>query len=137
MTKGIIRAVAHYARISAETKQRMATNKTRVASNGSILATRIPRKEAGYRPPYNIAAIDFGTTNCSLAYTIAGKRPNLLQFKDSFYRVPTAVLFDKNGSVMHFGQYARRGYGNLDDGERLECAYFEQIKMNLQQDEVG
>jgi len=116
----------------------------RRTANSCNVARRIPRGAAGYRPPRNVAAIDFGTTNCSLAYIIAGrsessapKNPNLLSFNGVFYRVPTAVLFGKDGAVAHFGENAREVYCNQDEEEQLECAYFEQIKMNLQQDEVG
>ena len=116
----------------------------RRTANSCNVARRIPRGAAGYRPPRNVAAIDFGTTNCSLAYIIAGrsessapKNPNLLSFNGVFYRVPTAVLFGKDGVVAHFGENAREVYCNQDEEEQLECAYFEQIKMNLQQDEVG
>ena len=35
-----------------------------------------------------------------------------------------------------FGHTARKLYRNLEDEERLQCAFFEQIKMDLQQDEV-
>ena len=46
----------------------------RKTSNGCSVAERISRKEAGFRvPSNNIAAIDFGTTNCSVAYTVVGK----------------------------------------------------------------
>lgn len=116
----------------------------RRTANSCNVARRIPREDAGYRPPRNVAAIDFGTTNCSLAYIITGrsessapKNPNLLSFDGVFYRIPTAVLFGKNGSVTHFGETAREMYSNQDEEDQLECAYFEQIKMNLQQDEVG
>lgn len=112
-------------------------------ANGCKLATRIPREDAGYRPPQNVAAIDFGTTNCSLAYIIAGgfessapKKPNMLCFDGAFYRVPTAVLFNKDGAVTDFGINAFEAYSNQDEDEQSECAYFEQIKMDLQNDEV-
>ena len=92
-------------------------------------------------PSNNIAAIDFGTTNCSVAYTVVGdsseKGPHLLPLNNTFYRVPTAILFASDGSVKAFGYDARTEYINLDDDERLQCAYFEQIKMNLQHDEVS
>ena len=115
---------------------------TRKTSNGCEVAERVPRKDAGCRQPSNsIAAIDFGTTNCSLAYILPGEMPeqgpNMLPFEGTIYRVPTAILFNKNGAVEAFGVAARRIYRNLDDEERLEYAYFEQIKMDLQHDEVN
>ena len=87
----------------------------------------------------NIAAIDFGTTNCSVAYTTAGSRsekPQILPLNTSHYRVPAAILFDSDGTVDSFGYDARKEYFNLDDEDRLKYTYFEQIKMNLQHDEV-
>ena len=113
----------------------------RVTSNGCKVAQRVLRQDAGCRMPSNyIAAIDFGTTNCSVAYILPGEMaeqgPIMLPFDGTVYRVPTAILFNRNGDVEAFGTAARRAYRNLEDHERLECAYFEQIKMNLQHDEV-
>lgn len=107
------------------------------ASNGCMIASRVSRKNAGYKPLENIAAIDFGTTNCSLAYTIDKSDLKLLALRSTLKRVPTAVLFDKDGNVEYFGEDAREEYGNLEDDERLKHAYFEHIKMNLQNDKVG
>ena len=113
----------------------------RKTSNGCEVARRVPRRDARCRQPSsNIAAIDFGTANCSLAYIIAGEMtdngPNLLPLHGTVYRVPTAILFRNDGTVKAFGDTARKLYRNLDDEQRLEWAYFEQIKMDLQQDEV-
>ena len=113
----------------------------RKTSNGSEVAQRIPRKDVGYFvPPTYIAAIDFGTTNCSVAYILPGEMgeqgPIMLPFDGTIYRVPTAVLFNREGKVEAFGVTARKSYRSLDGDERLECAYFEQIKMNLQHEEV-
>ena len=113
----------------------------RKTSNGCKVAERVPRKDAGCRPPSNyIAAIDFGTTNCSVAYILPGdlgeQGPVMLPFDGTIYRVPTAILFNTDGTVDSFGIIARKAYRNLDDEERLECAYFEHIKMDLQHDEV-
>ena len=113
----------------------------RKTSNGCKVAKCVPRRSAGYLPPSSyIAAIDFGTTNCSVAYILPGEMneqgPILLPFDGTYYRVPTAVLFNTNGAVQSFGTTARRAYRNLEDDERLKCPYFEEIKMNLQHDEV-
>lgn len=113
----------------------------RKTSNGCSVAKRISRIKAGFRvPSNNVAAIDFGTTNCSVAYTVVGdsseKGPHLLPLNNNFSRVPTAILFSSDGSIKAFGYDARTEYINLDAHERLQCAYFEQIKMNLQHDEV-
>ena len=116
---------------------------TRKTSNGCKVADRVPREQARFREPSdNIAAIDFGTTNCSLAYVTIGhsagseEGPVRLLLNNTFYRVPTAILFNPDGSVDSFGYDGRQEYMNLDDEERLQYAYFEQIKMNLQHDEV-
>jgi len=113
----------------------------RKTSNGCEVAKRVPRKKSGFRVPSdNVAAIDFGTTNCSVAYKTIGsgpeEGPRRLPLNTTYYRVPTAVLFKPDGAIDSFGYDARAQYLNLDDAERLEYAYFEQIKMNLQHDEV-
>ena len=113
----------------------------RKTSNGCVVAKRVPRRDAGNRQhATNIAAIDFGTTNCSLAYIIGAKstkdEPILLPLHGNICRVPTAILFDKNGRVKAFGQTARMLYRNQDKEDFLDCAFFEHIKMELQQDEV-
>ena len=111
-----------------------------VSPNGCTVARRVPRDEAGCPPPSNcIAAIDFGTSNCSVAYILPGespeKGPNILAFQ-SLRHVPTAVLFSKDGIVRLMGDVARKMYRTLTAEEMDKQAYFEQIKMNLQHDEV-
>ena len=105
-----------------------------------IMAKRVQREESGFRKhSENIAAIDFGTTNCSVAYTTVENKqegPLRLTLNTAYYRVPTAILFKPDGSIDSFGHDARAEYLNLDDDERLEHAYFEQIKMTLQHDKV-
>ena len=105
------------------------------------MAKRVPRKGSGFRVhSKNLAAIDFGTTNCSVAYTTVGSKPEegplRLTLNTSYYRVPTAILFKPDGSIDSFGYDARAEYLDLDDEDRLEYAYFEQIKMTLQHDKV-
>ena len=111
----------------------------RTTSNGCRVAQRVPRKDARCRKTSSyVAAIDFGTTNCSVAYIHPGESdqsPIMLPI-DAAYRVPTAILFDPTGVVKSFGSKARKTYRNLSDEERLEWAYFEQIKMDLQHDQV-
>ena len=111
------------------------------APNGCEVAKRVPREESGFRVPTgNIAAIDFGTTNCSVAYTTVGsgteEGPRLLPLNSTYYRVPTAILFKPDGSIDSFGYDAHAEYLNLENEDRLDYAYFEQIKMNLQHDKV-
>ena len=114
----------------------------RKTSNGCEVAKRVPRKKCGFRiPSANIAAIDLETKKCSVAYTIVGmgpeESPRLLPLNTMYYHVPTAILFKPDGSIDSFGYDARAEYLYLDDEERLEYAYFEQIKMTLQHDKVS
>ena len=113
----------------------------RKTSNGCEVAKRVPRTESGFRVhSCNIAAVDFGTTNCSVAYITVGcgpeEGPRLLPLNTTYYRVPTAILFRPDGSIDSFGYGARAEYLNLENEDKLEYAYFEQIKMNLQHDKV-
>ena len=111
----------------------------RMASNGCQVAERVHRQTVGFRiPSKNIAAIDFGTTSCSVAYIIDGSvEVQRLVLNDTFYRVPTAILFDAKGKVSSFGIDAQQDYKNLDDEKRLQYVYFEHFKMKLQNDEVS
>ena len=113
----------------------------RKASNHCEVADRVSCSDVKYfsRSEY-IAAIDFGTTNCSLAYILSGKMsengPKLLQFDGTVYRVMSASLFNPEGSMIALGETARTAYKNVGDEERLKHAYFEQIKMDLQHEDV-
>ena len=130
--------------MAATGTERILVGDTRKTSNGCKVAYRVPRKQARFREPSrNIAAIVFGTAKCSLACATEGhsacseEGPFQLPLNETYYCVPTAILFNPDGSVRSFG-YDRRlaEYMDLDDVERLQYAYFEQIKMNLQHDEV-
>lgn len=113
----------------------------RKTSNGAEVARRIPREQAKFRArSRNVAAIDFGTTNCSIAYLTEAdspeQEPHRLLLNGTYERVPTAILFKEDGTFVSFGNEARQDYLNLDDDARPNYLYFEQIKMKLQQDEV-
>ena len=115
---------------------------TRKTSNECEVAKRVLRTDAGCFSSSNyIAAIDFGTTNCSVAYILPGKMsekgPVMLPFDGTVYRVPNAILFKPCGKVEAFGKNARRMYSSLDDDEKLKYAMFEHIKMDLQHEEVS
>ena len=95
-------------------------------------------------PPY-LAAIDFGTTHCSVAYLIRpDKQPNpsevdptvLTLDEDGNRRIPSYILFDEGGNKIAFGQEAREEYAALDHEERSLYHYFEHVKKKLQHDEV-
>ena len=120
------------------------SEKAVVSSNGTKRARRIPRKGSrSCKQIRNIAAIDFGTKNCSLAYITEYDTADVLQtgipklpLNGTFLRVPTAILFNPEGHVLAFGHDARSLYGNLRDREYSEYFYFEEIKMNLHHEQV-
>lgn len=107
----------------------------------------------------NVAAIDFGTTFCSVAYTtVVTGYDGITTLKLNQYhsRVPTAILLKQNGSnsiqnfnaddpvirssvyeVDSFGYEAQEQHAKLRASERHNYLYFERFKMSLQQDEVS
>ena len=122
-------------------------------------ATRF-RKTSG-----NIAAIDFGTTFCSLAYAtevnpdedLTNVDVNTVPLDNSrSRRVPTAILLRKAPTstptdredgdkrvlktccyeVVSFGSEAVKQCNTLSATKRSEYLYFERFKMTLQNDEV-
>ena len=111
--------------------------------NGTTRARRVPREKTRLQKnSKNIVAIDFGTKNCSVAYITENDQLEItrgipkLPLNGSFVRVPMAVLFTPEGVVESFGHDARTIYLNLDDSERRQYIYFEEIKMNLHKDQV-
>ena len=107
----------------------------------------------------NVAAIDFGTTFCSVAYTtVVTGYDGITTLKLNQYhsRVPTAILLKQSGSnsiqnfnaddpvirssvyeVESFGYEAQEQHAKLRASERHNYLYFERFKMSLQQDEVS
>lgn len=111
--------------------------------NGAPRARRVPRRASRFRRrPRNIAAIDFGTKNCSLAYITENDRLELTQgipklpLNGMYLRVPTSLLLNAQGEVEAFGHDAWSLYGNLEEEDKKTFHYFEEIKMNLQMDQV-
>ena len=109
-----------------------------------LRATKIPRTEAGYRvTDGNIAAIDFGTTSVSLAFTTKGDgKINTLKFGTEAHstRIPNAVLFKKEGlklRVTALGSTARKKFGSLRPSDYSAHVYFERIKMLMKRDKVS
>ena len=102
-------------------------------------ARKVLRRDSGFWGPCrNIAAIDFGTKNCSLAYVTEGDAPDLvggalalLPIDGTDVRVPTAILLNSKREVEAFGHSAKTSYRNLDQKERESVYYFDGIKMNL------
>lgn len=104
--------------------------------NGVNLPTEVAR-ESRSRNTGNIAAIDFGTSSCSVAYWMKGdKKVRLLTLGSDDVRVPTAILMDSNGKVVEFGKSARRKYAQLTKEKKQHHYFFNDIKMILQHDKV-
>ena len=88
-----------------------------------------------------IASIDFGTTFCSLAYTLPDEDAvNLVELNTHQQRVPTAILLRKKDvtadgipelMVTYFGFDAQAETITLLDEERSYHVYFEFVKMLL------
>lgn len=110
----------------------------------------------------NIAAIDFGTTFCSLAFTVnsaAGaaslghSETTTLKLNECFPRVPTAILLRQLENsvclssdglirtpqyrVAKFGYDAQEEHKKMRKEERARSLYFERFKMDLQKDMVS
>ena len=90
----------------------------------------------------NIAAIDFGTTSVTLAYTTHGDNTVSSMILDEFKidtRIPNSILLQKNDDnfkVVSFGHNACNKYVKLRPRERDSHVYFERIKMLLKRDQV-
>ena len=113
----------------------------------------------------NIAAIDFGTTFCSLAFATVGNPDlvdtrsmeiNTVRLNGYYTRVPTVILLRESESkssaascdndlpvsrtcdyeVVSFGYDAMTQLCSLKSTQRSKYLYFERFKMTLQQDEV-
>lgn len=109
--------------------------------NGTVRAKCVPRKTTRLsKRSKNIVAIDFGTKNCSVAFITENDQLEItrgipkLPLNGTYLRVPTVVLFNQAGQVEAFGHDARTLYANLEDHEREEYTYFEEMKMNLHHD---
>ena len=87
-----------------------------------------------------IAAIDFGTTHCSLAYTLSDDTHIVnMGLNWAQERVPTAILLKRTGegsfTVEKFGTQAQDEISKLGM-EQHEYVYFECFKMKLRHEEV-
>ena len=109
-------------------------------------ARKVPRTAANYRVTEgNIAAIDFGTTSVSLAYTTKGdEKVNtlVLDAQEKAARDTNAVLFKREGksiSVAAFGNTARSRFTSMRKADNYdqENIYFERIKMLLKREKVS
>ena len=88
----------------------------------------------------NIAAIDFGTTSVSLAYTTQGDSEVSTLVLDEDTRFPNSILLRRNVNnsyeVASFGRNACTKYVKMRSNEKKECVYFERIKLLLKRDQV-
>ena len=101
--------------------------------NGVPKTSKVPRSEAGFRPASGyVAAIDFGTTYCSVAYTLQGSEDILkLPLDGPHTRVPNAILIEReNNTVAAFGYHAQDKFSQLKK-QQWRYIYFERMKMIL------
>ena len=116
-------------------------NKGRVHVNGCHLPDEVdPSSLSGSLSPTlqkkNIVAIDFGTTCCTLAYSMERNDDvgiRFLRLESDNERIPTSIVIDNAGIVVGFGKNARKQYAKLQPEVNH---FFDQIKMNLQHDQV-
>ena len=106
--------------------------------NGVSRSRRVPRNEAGFRRASGyVAAIDFGTTFCSVAYTLEGSKDILkLPLDGPHTRVPNAILIEKeSNTVAAFGYHAQEKFSSLKK-QQERFIYFERMKMILYRRQV-
>ena len=79
-------------------------------------------------------AIDFGTSNCAVAYSTASSKENVQvinEWQDGTLnrgKIPTAILFDKKKKFVAFGNDAFDKYRDLKlDGEAEEHHFFQRF----------
>ena len=91
----------------------------------------------------NIAAIDFGTTSVSLAFTTQGDSEVTTLVLDEVKvdkRIPNSILLRRNVGnsyeVDSFGRDACTKYMKMQSNKKKECVYFERIKLLLKRDQV-
>ena len=108
--------------------------------NGAKVAEAIDRMHSVFSTTTgNIAAIDFGTANCSLAYcTTEDEEMELLKVttQEGQVRVPTILLVNEEGEPIDFGYGAIHQYQRLDPSQQMKYHLFERIKLALGPDEV-
>ena len=106
--------------------------------------TKVDRKEFRNTPRF-LATIDFGTTNCSVAYLIrpdlarnpSEADPNVLKLDNSGNRrVPSCILFDSSGEKLAFGHEARDRFTAVEHKLKPKYHYFEHVKKHLQHEQV-
>ena len=121
-------------------KSKGGTNENVTASKEQAPSADTPDKDADFCG--NIAAIDFGTTSVSLAYTTKGDdeiRTISLESEEISLRVLNVILLKKDKDklkVEGFGMNARKKFGVLKQSNNTEYIYFERIKMLMRREQV-
>ena len=104
-------------------------------------AQKIPRGSNRLKRSKCIAAIDFGTSSVSIAYTTpTDGEIKLVPLHSTYERVPNAILITKNERQQN--ETTGIGYGaqSLYSGRRKDAEkfiYFERIKSLLERDKVS
>ena len=103
-----------------------------------ILLSKLPALLSNNEVQKVSIAIDFGTSNCAVAYSTASNKEDVQVIKEwqdgtiSHGKVPAAILFDENEEFLAFGNEARDKYGDvLSDGEGDKYYFFQNFKMQL------
>ena len=107
--------------------------------NGVRKTRKVPRSVAGFRKTTGfIAAIDFGTTYCSVAYTLENAKDFMkLTLDGQHTRVPNAILIERGSNeVDSFGYRAQKRFTCLKKKQE-KYIYFERMKMILYRTPVG
>ena len=105
-------------------------------------AEKIPKPTPVLQDSSCIAAIDFGTSSLSVAYTAptTGGYVRVVPLHKTYERVPNAILILKEQEgqrykVIGIGHEAQSIYSDNKDGQKF--IYFERIKKLLKRDEVN
>ena len=109
-------------------------NSARYHPNGTPKSQKVRRSNAGFRQASGyVAAIDFGSTLCSVAYTLLGEEEILKLALDGHHtRVPNAILIEReSNTVAAFGHRAQERYSRLPKRDQKKYIYFERLKMIL------
>ena len=114
------------------------------AENGVLLPDTEPRPPVSTLHGGHIAAIDFGTTSCSLAYCLKGDLENMkektkiIKLDGVNVRAPTAVLIDHKGKIIMFGRNAEDEWNSICENRKKKDKnfFFKQIKMTLLREKV-
>ena len=106
-------------------------------------ADKIPCTEVGYRvTDGNIAAIDFGTSSVSLAYTTKGDdKVNTISLDTNQSKriILNTILLNKEEEITRietFGENARQSFAKQKTDDDKNYVYFERIRMSLKGEQV-